>query len=284
MICASGVNRTGAQTAFCLSWEFHQAELLRQVYVRADVAPDSVVYVEAHGTGTQVGDTAEASALGAALGQRRARPLPIGSVKTNIGHTEPAAGLAGRLKAMSALEHDQAPKSLHFDRPNPNIDFNKSNLIVTAERLIAEGRSLTVRRRQLVWIWRHQRPCRHQRSAGASTEDGASAAIPDAFRSVRRGAASDGRRIRALLHGDRSDRDASHRRGDRLPTRAHAGAFGAARRRRGGLGSALTQSAELGRLGRAAARGTAVDGDGSDSVRFFRQRHAMAGHGARGLP
>ena len=94
-----------------------------------------MVYVEAHGTGTQVGDPAEARALGAALGQRRAKPLAIGSIKTNIGHTEPASGLAGLLKAMLALEHDQAPKSLHFDRPNPNIDFKTLNLVVTTEAI-----------------------------------------------------------------------------------------------------------------------------------------------------
>ncbi len=142
VVCASGVNSDGRTNGIALPSEVYQAELLRQVYDRAGIAADSVVYVEAHGTGTQVGDPIEASALGAALGRRRAHPLPIGSIKTNIGHTEPAAGLAGLLKAMLALEHDQAPKSLKFETPNPNIDFKRLNLTVTAEptRLPRDGR------------------------------------------------------------------------------------------------------------------------------------------------
>jgi len=78
-----------------------------------------------HGTGTAVGDPIEAHALAQALCRDRApeKPLLIGSVKTNLGHLETAAGLAGLIKAMLALKHRRIPASLHFNTPNPNIDF-----------------------------------------------------------------------------------------------------------------------------------------------------------------
>ena len=117
MICGSAVNSDGRTSGISLPAEAGQIELLRTVYGQRGVAPDSVAYVEAHGTGTRAGDPVEAAALGKVLGQARIHPLPIGSIKTNIGHTEPASGLAGLMKAMLALEHDQAPKSLHFDDP-----------------------------------------------------------------------------------------------------------------------------------------------------------------------
>src|SRR6202030_2859908 len=104
------------------------ASLLERAYLKKAFNPDAIAFIEAHGTGTRAGDPIEAAAIGEILGQRRTRPLPIGSIKTNIGHTEPASGLAGLLKAMLALEHDELPRSLHFDRPNPNIDFARLNL------------------------------------------------------------------------------------------------------------------------------------------------------------
>ena len=131
VITGTGVNTDGRTAGISLPAEAAQRSLLRSVYERAGVAPDAIAYVEAHGTGTEVGDPVEAGALGAALGSRRARPLPIGSIKTNIGHLEPASGLAGMLKAMLALEHDTAPPSLHCDRLNPHIDFEGLNLSVT---------------------------------------------------------------------------------------------------------------------------------------------------------
>ncbi len=133
VICGTGVNSDGRTSGISLPAERYQIELLRNIYDRAGVAPDSVAYIEAHGTGTRVGDPVEAAALGKVLGRARASPLPIGSVKTNIGHTEPASGLAGLLKAMLALEHDEAPPSLHFEEPNPNIDFTDLNLAVTGK-------------------------------------------------------------------------------------------------------------------------------------------------------
>src|SRR5690606_31302502 len=85
---------------------------------------------EAHGTGTRVGDPAEAQALGEALGQRRRARLPIGSVKSNVGHLEPASGIVGLLKANLALQHGMLPATLHADALNPDIPFDELNLQV----------------------------------------------------------------------------------------------------------------------------------------------------------
>ena len=97
--------------------------------------PKQIGFVEAHGTGTAVGDPIEAHALAEALcGNRSAdAPLPIGSVKTNLGHLETAAGIAGLLKAMLVLKHGQIPPSLHFSTPNPHIDFAKLKLRVPTQ-------------------------------------------------------------------------------------------------------------------------------------------------------
>ena len=125
------------------------------------VDPDRLAFVEAHGTGTPVGDPVEATALGEVLGQRRTAPLPIGSIKSNIGHMEAASGLAGLMKAMLALEHDLLPPSLHCAEPNPNIDFDRLNLRVAAAPLELERcRCAASRGREFLWVRRHQRPRR----------------------------------------------------------------------------------------------------------------------------
>ena len=97
VIAASGSNCDGRTAGLSLPSARAQEDLLRRVYERAGIAADEVVYVEAHGTGTQAGDPAECTALGRALGvARTVGPLPIGSVKSNVGHLEPASGMAVR--------------------------------------------------------------------------------------------------------------------------------------------------------------------------------------------
>src|SRR5262249_15589420 len=113
IVVASGVNSDGRTSGLALPSAQAQRDLLEQIYRDNEIEPDALAFVEAHGTGTRVGDPAEADAIGRALGQRRGKPLPIGSVKSNIGHLEPASGLAGLLKAMLALEHRSLPASLH---------------------------------------------------------------------------------------------------------------------------------------------------------------------------
>jgi phthiocerol/phenolphthiocerol synthesis type-I polyketide synthase C len=134
-VVATGVNSDGHTAGISLPSLDGQRSLLDQVYRGADIDPERLAFVEAHGTGTPVGDPIEAMALGRALGARRgsARPLPIGSIKTNIGHLEPAAGMAGLIKALLALKHRRLPASLHFAEPSPHIDFEDLNLAVCDE-------------------------------------------------------------------------------------------------------------------------------------------------------
>lgn len=102
-------------------------EMLRAAYRDAGVAAAKVSYVEAHGTGTRAGDPVEIAALGAVLGEARGAgsTCHIGSVKTNIGHTEGAAGVAGLIKAALALHHGAVPASLHFVNPNPGVPWGE---------------------------------------------------------------------------------------------------------------------------------------------------------------
>jgi acyl transferase domain-containing protein/NADPH:quinone reductase-like Zn-dependent oxidoreductase/acyl carrier protein len=129
-IVGTGINSDGRTVGLSLPSAEMQGTLLGEIYAESGVDPDSLCFVEAHGTGTRVGDPAEATALGTVLGQRRSRPLPIGSVKTNVGHLEPASGLTGILKSILALENELLPRSLHFETPNPDIPFERLNLAV----------------------------------------------------------------------------------------------------------------------------------------------------------
>lgn len=130
VVVASGVNQDGRTTGLSLPSADSQRRLLDQVYGEFGIAPADLLFVEAHGTGTKVGDPIEADALGKALGQRRAKPLPIGSVKSNVGHLEPVSGLAGLLKTLLALERNVVPATLHQNEPSPHIPFDELNLKV----------------------------------------------------------------------------------------------------------------------------------------------------------
>lgn len=109
-----------------------QEAVLRAAYRRAGVPPERVGYIEAHGSGTALGDPIEATALGAVVGAERdpASPCAVGSIKSNLGHLEGAAGIAGLIKAALTLAHRQIPPSLHFDAPNPLIDLPALRLAV----------------------------------------------------------------------------------------------------------------------------------------------------------
>ncbi len=166
LIVGSGVNSDGRTVGVAMPNRAAQAALLARVYNEGAIEPDRLAFVEAHGTGTRVGDPAEAFAIGETLAQKRSRALPIGSIKTNLGHLEPASGLAGTLKAMLALEHDLLPASLHCVEPNPDIPFDESepeDRDRAAAAAAHRGRPLC--RHQLLRLRRHQRPCRPRRSA-----------------------------------------------------------------------------------------------------------------------
>ncbi|MEU9254846.1 SDR family NAD(P)-dependent oxidoreductase [Streptomyces sp. NPDC048270] len=134
VIRGSAVNNDGASNGLTAPNPRAQAEVLRAAWQDAAVAPRHVSYVEAHGTGTLLGDPIEAEALGTVFAEGREEPLRIGSAKTNFGHLEPAAGVVGLMKTALALHHGELPASLHFDTPNPHIDFEAARLEVVAER------------------------------------------------------------------------------------------------------------------------------------------------------
>ena len=131
-LAAWGVGQDGRTNGLSLPSPDSQRRLLRRVYSEFGIDPGELAFVEAHGTGTKAGDPIEADALGKALAQQRAQPLPIGSVKSNIGHLEPASGLAGVLKAILALNRGALPATLHQAQPNPDIPFDALNLRVVA--------------------------------------------------------------------------------------------------------------------------------------------------------
>jgi acyl transferase domain-containing protein/surfactin synthase thioesterase subunit/acyl carrier protein/NADP-dependent 3-hydroxy acid dehydrogenase YdfG len=110
-----------------------QKQVLQDAYMRSGILPSEVHYVEAHGTGTKLGDPTETKALGEFFRENREGKLHIGSVKTNIGHLEAAAGIAGLIKVVLAMQHKQLPPSLHFKNPNPNIAFDDLKLQVQAQ-------------------------------------------------------------------------------------------------------------------------------------------------------
>lgn len=118
-----------------------QAEAIALAHALADIGPDSISYVEAHGTATPLGDPIEVAALTEAFraGTARTQFCGLGSVKTNVGHLEAAAGVTGLIKVALALRHRYLPGSLHFQKPNPNIDFAGSPFYVVAEGRSWEG-------------------------------------------------------------------------------------------------------------------------------------------------
>ncbi|HLM57757.1 MAG TPA: beta-ketoacyl synthase N-terminal-like domain-containing protein [Pyrinomonadaceae bacterium] len=109
-----------------------QAGVIEEALAAAAVEPETITYVETHGTGTALGDPVEIAALTQAFGAAGAArgTCAIGSLKTNIGHLDAAAGVAGLIKTVLALRHREIPPSLHFERPNPNIDFERTPFYV----------------------------------------------------------------------------------------------------------------------------------------------------------
>jgi acyl transferase domain-containing protein/surfactin synthase thioesterase subunit len=134
VIRGSGVNSDGKTNGISVPNGDAQEALTRRVLAEAGVPASSVGYLEAHGTGTPVGDPIEAGALGRVFSEgRNGRPAWLGSVKTNIGHLESASGAAGLIKAALSVYHGQIPRNLHFQTPNPAIDFEALKLKVVGE-------------------------------------------------------------------------------------------------------------------------------------------------------
>ncbi len=134
VILGSAVGQDGRTNGLMAPSQEGQEEILREAYKTAGVLPGSVQFVEAHGTGTLLGDSMEAKALGKVIGvDRKNGPCAIGSVKTNIGHLEAAAGIAGLIKVILSLKHRTIPPSIHYNSPNPHIPFKELNLFVNDE-------------------------------------------------------------------------------------------------------------------------------------------------------
>jgi len=135
VIKGSAVNSDGHSNGLTAPNPDAQIDVLARAYADAGVDPIDVDYVEAHGTGTILGDPIEATALGAVLGEGRemSRPTLLGSVKSNIGHAESAAGAAGLIKVVQSIQHGVIPPSLHFAGPNRYIDFDAERLEVVED-------------------------------------------------------------------------------------------------------------------------------------------------------
>ncbi|MFH5232922.1 type I polyketide synthase, partial [Antrihabitans spumae] len=135
LIRGTAVSQDGHTNGITVPNGASQEVAMVAAYERAGVLPHEVQYVEAHGTGTPVGDPIEATAIGRVLSKNRPTnsPIHIGSVKTNIGHLEAAAGVAGLIKTALALKHGQIPGHLHLKEPNPAIPFDQYGLRVVNE-------------------------------------------------------------------------------------------------------------------------------------------------------
>jgi acyl transferase domain-containing protein/NADPH:quinone reductase-like Zn-dependent oxidoreductase/acyl carrier protein len=143
VILGSAVNNDGgSKVGFTAPSVDGQARVISEALAVADVDPATIGYVEAHGTGTPLGDPIEVEALTQVFGSSSAatKPCALGSVKTNVGHLDEAAGVTGLIKTVLALQHAAIPPSLNFERRNPDIDFDRSPFYVPTRLSPWDGR------------------------------------------------------------------------------------------------------------------------------------------------
>ena len=138
LIQGSAVNQDGASGGLTVPNGVSQQAVIKQALENSGIKPEQVSYIEAHGTGTKLGDPIEINALTAVFSRSadlRQSPLWVGSVKTNFGHLEAAAGIAGLIKTVLALQHRCLPKHLHFDQASPQIDWERGPIRVTEQNI-----------------------------------------------------------------------------------------------------------------------------------------------------
>ena len=133
VIRATSSNQDGRTPVICQPSSRAQEDMIRDAYIKADLDTSETRFFEAHGTGTSVGDPLEAKAINAVFGPQRCKsePLYIGSVKSSIGHTEGASGLAGLIKTILVLEKAVIPPNALYEKPNPSIALDDWNLEVS---------------------------------------------------------------------------------------------------------------------------------------------------------
>ena len=135
VIPGSAINQDGASNGLTAPNQLAQEAVIKRALSEAKLKPEQISYVEAHGTGTPLGDPVEMHALREVFGKQRTKdnPLIVGSVKTNIGHTEAAAGMAGLIKVVLSLQHKHIPPHLHYQQPNPHLDLDSIPARIPAE-------------------------------------------------------------------------------------------------------------------------------------------------------
>lgn len=138
VIRASGSNQDGKTDTITTPSQDAQQQLIRAVYEKSGLDPAHTAYFEAHGTGTPTGDPIEARAIASVFQERKTKeqPLIIGSVKTNVGHTETSSGLASIIKVTKALENGQIPPSINYEKPNERLHLDEWNMKVCKPLLL----------------------------------------------------------------------------------------------------------------------------------------------------